>query len=45
MIRLGDRQNMAQDVRKAHEAGAARLSQACEEAGVDVRTLQRWKRR
>ncbi len=44
MICLEDRQNIAQDVSKAHEAGA-RLSQACEEAGIDVRTLQRWKAR
>jgi transposase InsO family protein len=42
MICLEDRQNIAQDVSEAHEAGA-RLSQACEEAGIDVRTLQRWK--
>jgi transposase InsO family protein len=42
MIRLEDRQNIAQDVNEAHKAGA-RLSQACEEAGIDVRTLQRWK--
>jgi hypothetical protein len=42
MICLEDRQNIAQDVNEAHKAGA-RLSQACEEAGIDVRTLQRWK--
>jgi transposase InsO family protein len=42
MIRLEDRQNIAQNVSEAHQAGA-RLSQACEEAGIDVRTLQRWK--
>lgn len=33
---------MAQDVEAAHQAGA-RLRLACETAGIDVRTLQRWK--
>jgi hypothetical protein len=42
MVRLEDRQNIAQDVSEAHKAGA-RLSQACEEAGIDVRILQRWR--
>jgi transposase InsO family protein len=42
MIGLGDRQALAQDIHIAHTAGA-RLKLACETAGIDVRTLQRWK--
>ena len=42
MIRLEDRQVCAQDIRIAHQAGA-RLEQACETTGIDVRTLQRWR--
>ena len=42
MIRLEDRQVIAQAVEEAHAAGA-RLRPACELAGIDVRTLQRWK--
>lgn len=42
MIRLDDRQQMAQAIDQAHRAGA-RLKPACELAGIDVRTLQRWK--
>jgi len=42
MIRLEDRQVIAQAVQEAHAAGA-RLRPACELAGIDVRTLQRWK--
>ena len=42
MIGLEDRRSLAQDIQAAHEAGA-RLHQACEVAGVDVRTLQRWR--
>lgn len=42
MIRLEDRQVMARDIEQAHAAGA-RLKPACELAGIDVRTLQRWK--
>lgn len=42
MIGLEDRQNVARDIEVAHEAGA-RLRLACETAGIDVRTLQRWK--
>jgi transposase InsO family protein len=42
MIGLEDRQALAQDIDTAHAAGA-RLLQACEIAGIDVRTLQRWK--
>jgi transposase InsO family protein len=42
MIRLEDRQVIAQAVEQAHKAGA-RLRPACELAGIDVRTLQRWK--
>jgi len=42
MIRLEDRQVIAQNIEQAHSAGA-RLKPACELAGIDVRTLQRWK--
>ena len=42
MIGLEDRQTLAQDIRTAHSAGA-RLHLACEIAGIDTRTLQRWK--
>ena len=42
MIGLEDRQGVARDILKAHSAGA-RLQLACETAGIDVRTLQRWK--
>lgn len=42
MIRLEDRQILAQDIEQAHAAGA-RLKPACELAGIDVRTLQRWQ--
>lgn len=42
MIGLEDRQTLARDIEAAHQAGA-RLHLACEIAGVDVRTLQRWK--
>jgi putative transposase len=42
MIGLEDRQAYAQDIHIAHETGA-RLRLACETAGLDVRTLQRWK--
>jgi putative transposase len=42
MIGLGDRQALAQDIHTAHTAGA-RLKLACETAGIDLRTLQRWK--
>lgn len=42
MIGLEDRRSLAQDIQTAHEAGA-RLHQACEVAGIDVRTLQRWR--
>ena len=44
MIGLEDRQALAHDIDKAHGAGA-RLRPACEIAGIDVRTLQRWKAR
>jgi transposase InsO family protein len=44
MIGLEDRQALAQDIEAAHAAGA-RLRPACEIAGIDVRTLQRWKAR
>ncbi len=42
MIGLEDRKNMARDIDEAHGAGA-RLHKACELAGIDVRTLQRWR--
>ena len=42
MIGLEDRQMLAQDIHAAHDAGA-RLRLACEIAGIDERTLQRWK--
>ena len=42
MIGLEDRQALAQDIQTAHGAGA-RLRSACEIAGIDLRTLQRWK--
>jgi len=42
MIRLEDRQNVAQHIEQAHTEGA-RLKPACRLAGIDVRTLQRWK--
>lgn len=41
MIGLGDRQVLARDIHTAHTAGA-RLKLACETAGIDLRTLQRW---
>ena len=42
MIRLDDRQRMAAAIDEAHGAGA-RLAPAFELAGIDVRTLQRWR--
>jgi hypothetical protein len=42
MIGLEDRQQLARDIDEACKAGA-RLKAACEVAGVDARTLQRWK--
>jgi len=44
MIGLEDRQALAQDIEVAHSTGA-RLQPACEVAGIDARTLQRWKGR
>ena len=44
MIGLEDRCHLAQDIQAAHVDGA-RLRLACETAGIDVRTLQRWKAR
>jgi transposase InsO family protein len=43
MIGLEDRRDTAHKIIKAHSNGA-RLHLACEIAGVDIRTLQRWKR-
>ena len=42
MIVLEDRQALARDIHAAHRAGA-RLRLACETAGIDRRTLQRWQ--
>jgi len=42
MIGLEDRQDLARDIHTAHTAGA-RLKLACETAGIELRTLQRWK--
>ena len=42
MIGLEDRQTLARDIEAAQLAGA-RLEQACEVAGIDERSLQRWK--
>jgi hypothetical protein len=42
MIGLEDRTVLAQDIEVAYRAGA-RLERACAEAGITVRTLQRWK--
>jgi putative transposase len=42
MIGLEDRQALARNIEAAHSAGA-RLRLACETAGIDERTLQRWK--
>lgn len=43
MISLEDRQQIARAVEQAHRDGA-RLRRACVEAGIHVRSLQRWKR-
>ena len=42
MIGLEDRRNVAREIEIAHRAGA-RLRLACEVAGIDVRTVQRWR--
>jgi putative transposase len=42
MIGLEDRQALARDINVAHTTGA-RLQPACEIAGIDLRTLQRWQ--
>ena len=42
MISLDDRQNIASLIEQAQREGA-RLEAACEVAGIDTRTLQRWK--
>ncbi|MFB9123746.1 IS3 family transposase [Paraburkholderia dipogonis] len=44
MIGLEDRQQLAREIDSARLAGA-RLRLACEVAGIDVRTLQRWRAR
>jgi putative transposase len=44
MIGLEDRQALTQDIQAARAAGA-RLQPACEIAGIDARTLQRWQAR
>jgi transposase InsO family protein len=42
MIGLEDRRALARDIDVAHAAGA-RLRPACEIAGIELRTLQRWR--
>lgn len=42
MISLEDRQNLADMIGQARQEGA-RLKVACEVAGIDARTLQRWE--
>ena len=42
MIGLEDRRALARDITQAHAAGA-RLRLACEVAGIELRTLQRWQ--
>jgi putative transposase len=42
MIGLEDRQALARNIHAAHQAGA-RLRLACETAGIELRTLQRWQ--
>jgi putative transposase len=42
MIALEDRQALARDIQTASGAGA-RLQRACDVAGIDLRTLQRWR--
>ena len=42
MIGLEDRQSLSQAIEVAQSAGA-RLHRACAIAGIDLRTLQRWK--
>ena len=42
MIGLEDRQALAREIDVAHAAGA-RLKLACATAGIEIRTLQRWK--
>ena len=42
MTRLEDRQILLHDIAQARTDGA-RLAPACAQAGVDPRTLQRWK--
>ena len=42
MIGLEDRRSLTHDIDTAHGAGA-RLRLACDIAGIDERTLQRWK--
>ena len=44
MIGLEDRRTLTRHIEEAHQAGA-RLRLACETAGIDARTLQRWKAR
>ena len=42
MTRLEDRQILLHDIAQARTDGA-RLAPACAQAGIDPRTLQRWK--
>jgi hypothetical protein len=43
MTALEDRRQIVDGIDEAHRAGA-RLDRACTLAGIDVRTLQRWRR-
>lgn len=42
MIRVEDRRQTTRNIEQARQAGA-RLDRACEVAGIDARTLQRWQ--
>ncbi len=42
MIGLEDRHSLAQNIDRANTADA-RLRLACDTAGIDLRTLQRWE--
>ena len=42
MVRLENRQRMAQAIDQAH-GRSGRVAPACQLAGIDVRTMQRWK--
>jgi len=44
MTRLEDRQTLLETIHEAQAAGA-RLEPACALAGIDARTVQRWRTR